>query len=437
MTSRRQFIARSSAVLGGGAVAPFFAHAADGVGPLTPLEPHHRPTAKNVIMIFLPGGCSHVDSFDPKPSLGKGERELASPWEIKARGENGTLTTDLFPRISSCIDDLTLIRSMHGDHNNHTAATLGMHTGSVTAPRPSLGSWVSYALGTENPNLPSHLVLAKEPPYSGPQAWDSNFLPAQHQGVHAVPSADPIRNLTTRHPRTQGKVLDLLRELNADHLSTRPDDDLTARQLSFQTAAAMEEAAPRIFDFDGESVATKSLYGLDHSVTETFGWQCLAARRLIESGVRFVELIDVGASNNWDKAHGNIESHGPLAARIDQPICGLLTDLKQRGMLEDTLVIWCTEFGRTPKPEGSRGRNHHSKAFTTWMAGGGVKAGYVHGATDQTGARIAEDGVHTHDFHATILHLLGLDHEKLTYHHNGRDFRLTDVHGKVVHPILA
>jgi len=432
---RRQFLTRSSAILGGGSLAPFFAHG--NSSPLAPKEPHHAATAKNIIMIFLPGGCSHLDSFDPKPKLGNKRKELISPWEIKPRGKNGTLTTELFPEISSCIDDITLIRSMHGDHNNHTAATLGMHTGSITAPRPSLGSWVSYGLGTENANLPGHIVLAKEPPYSGSLAWDSNFLPAQHQGVHAIPSEDPIRNLAKRHPTTQKQVLSLLQELNSEHYRTRPDHNLHARQLSFQTAAAMEEAAPRIFDFDGETAETKSLYGLDNNVTETFGWQCLAARRLVESGVRFVELIDAGASNNWDNAHGSIKSHGPLAARIDKPIKGLLTDLKRRGMLQDTLVVWCTEFGRTPRAEGKKGRNHHSKAFTTWMAGGGVKSGYVHGATTENGGRIAKDGVHTHDFHATILHLLGLDHEKLTYHHNGRDFRLTDVHGKVVSDIIA
>lgn len=422
-------------------MAPFYAHA--NAAPSQALLPHHHATAKNVIMIFLPGGCSHVDSFDPKPKLhlmgrkGSKRNYMASPWDIKPRGKSGTLTTDLFPQISSRIDDITLIRSMHGDHNNHTAATLGMHTGSVTAPRPSLGAWVSYALGTQNSNLPGHIVLAKEPPYSGSLAWDSNFLPAQHQGVHAVPSHDPIRNLRTRHASTQGEVLDLLAQLNHKHAQPRHDSDLLARQLSFETAAAMEEAAPVIFDFKDETKETKALYGLDNATTETFGWQCLAARRLVESGVRFVELIDVGASDNWDAAHGDILTHGPLAARIDKPISGLIEDLKRRGMLDETLIVWCTEFGRTPHSEGEQGRNHHSKAFTTFMAGGGVKGGYVHGSTDPTGREIASDGVHTHDFHATILHLLGLDHEKLTYRHDGRDFRLTDVHGHVVEQILA
>lgn len=436
--NRRHFL--QGCLAGGGAMAPFYAHASKG--PRHELLPHHHATAKNVIMIFLPGGCSHVDSFDPKPELRKAaekggkRRWMPSPWEIKPRGESGTLTTDLFPEISTHIDDITLIRSMHGDHNNHTAATLGMHTGSVTSPRPSLGAWVSYALGTKNANLPGHIVLAKEPPYSGTLAWDSNFLPAQHQGVHATPSDDPIRNLTKKYGSTQSSVLDLLGTLNETHAAPRNDSDLTARQLSFETAAAMEEAAPLVFDFSDETQETKELYGLDDPLTETFGWQCLAARRLAQSGVRFVELIDVGASDNWD-AHGDIASHEPLARRIDKPISGLLTDLKRRGMMEDTLVVWCTEFGRTPWAEGDTGRNHYSTAFTTFMAGGGVKKGHVHGETCELGKEIVADGVHTHDFHATILHLLGLDHEKLTYRHDGRDFRLTDVHGHVVTDILA
>ncbi|WP_411846466.1 DUF1501 domain-containing protein [Roseibacillus persicicus] len=433
--SRRSFLRSGGAAA---AAMGFGGHAFARMGPKPELVPHFAPRAKNVIMIFLSGGVSHVDSFDPKPDLDKLEgKYLPSPWEASRKGKNGTLTTDLFPEVSNCIDDITLIRSMHGDHNNHTAATLGMHTGSVTSPRPSLGSWISYALGTSNPNLPGHIVLSKEPSYAGSLAWDSNFLPANHQGVHARPGVEPIRNLKPIRGATQPALLNMLAGLNASHADTRPDNDLLARQQSFETAASMELAAPTIFDFARESQATKELYGLTNSATETFAWQCLAARRLVESGVRFVELFDTGSHNNWDGAHGNILSHQPLANAIDRPIAGLLKDLKQRGLLDETLVIWCSEFGRTPRAEGSKGRNHHSKAFTTWLAGGGTKRGYVHGATDESGSKVIEGHVHTHDFHATILHALGLDHKRLTYRHNGRDFRLTDVAGNVAHEVFA
>ncbi len=434
--SRRKFL--SSMALGAGALwGARREQVYAATGPLAARQPHFAARAKRVIMIFLPGGCSHVDSFDPKVALGRGDKQLKSPWAMKRRGKSGLLTTELFPCIGKSADELCLIRSMHGDHSNHTAATLGMHTGSVSAPRPSLGSWISYALGTENPRLPSHMVLAKEPPYSGSLVWDSNFLPAEHQGVRATPSGNPIRNLRSPDLAHQARVLELLGKLNDNHAELRPDAILSARQTAFETAASMQEAAPVVFDMSGESAATRKLYGMDDAVTADFAWQCLAARRLMEAGVRFVELIDTGSHHNWDGAHGDILTHGELAAKIDRPIHGLLTDLKQRGLLDDTLVVWCTEFGRTPTMEGKQGRNHHAKAFTTWMAGGGVKRGYAHGATDEIGREIVSDGVHTHDFHATILHLLGLDHERLTFPYNGRQFRLTDVAGEVVRPILS
>lgn len=456
--TRRDIIARAASGLGAWAAAQHALGSVAGTSanpeaavsprisppssPLAPKAPHFAPCAKQVIMIFLPGGCSHVDSFDPKPDLGvRGGREddLPTPWMIRPRGGSGTLATDLFPQLADRVDELCLIRSMHGDHNNHTAATMGMHTGSVSAARPSLGAWVSYALGTLNPNLPSHVVLASKPPYGGSLVWDANFLPACHQGVQAVPGERPIANLTPRDVRLQSHKLEMLRELNAEFAWRRGgDSNLTARQLSFDTAAGMQRVAPEAFDLHKESKSTRRLYGMDTEPTDTFGWQCLVARRLIERGVRFVELIDVGPSNNWD-AHGSISTHEPLAKRIDRPICGLLSDMRQRGLLDDTLVVWCTEFGRTPRvqPGTRNGRNHHNKAFTCWLAGGGTRAGYVHGATDPRGQKVIKDPVHTHDFHATILYALGLHHEQLTYRHSGRDFRLTDVAGNVVQKVFA
>lgn len=390
-------------------------------------------------MFFLTGGASHVDSFDPKPDLQAEARYMPSPWKIHQWGESGLAATELFPHISSQIDDLCLIRSMHGDHGCHFQATLGMHTGSVTVPMPSLGSWVSYALGSENPNLPSHIVIADEAPYAGSLVWDANFLPAYHQGVRIRPGDEPIPHISP--PDSVAAVQDLemavIRRVNARHGRTRYDDSsLQARMLAFDTALGLQNTAPQVFDLNDESQATLDLYGIGRQDRRSFGFQCLLARRLAERGVRFIELFDIGSHNNWD-AHGDIETHGPLARKIDRPIASLLADLKMRGLFDETLVIFCTEFGRTPTRESRAGRSHHNRVFTCWLAGGGVKRGFAHGASDRYGERIAENPVHVHDFHATILHLMGLDHQRLTHHHNGRDFRLTDVHGNVVREILA
>jgi hypothetical protein len=450
--SRRAWLRRSAGMTGACAgyglaerLFPLFASPNPEPHPLAARAPHFAPRAKRVIMFFLTGGMSHVDSFDPKPELAKRHGEkfgrgtfLASPWAAQPRGRSGIVTTDLFPRLNGVVDDLCVIRSMHGDQNDHFEATLHMHTGSQGSALPGLGAWVSYGLGTENPNLPSHVVFCKDKPYAGAQVWDSNFLPAYHQGVNIVPGDDPIPHLRPHADNPwslQQAELEMLRRVNERHRAARPHDgELAARMLSFQTAASLERIAPDLLDLRDEPQHTLDLYGLQRGDNRSFAWQTLVARRMAEAGVRFIELIDTGASGNWD-AHGNIKSHANLAGKIDRPIAGLVQDLKQRGLLEDTLVIFTTEFGRTP--DGTNGgRNHHCRSFTCWMAGGGVKPGHIHGATNDIGNEVAEQPVHVHDFHATILHLLGLNHEHLTFHHAGRDFRLTDVFGNVVKDIL-
>ena len=423
-------------------------------------QPHFVPKAKRVIFLYMSGGVSHVDTWDPKPRLtadhGK-EVKLDHPeienrpgyehiflkrpgWSFQPHGQCGTEVSELFPHTAQCVDDIAPIRSMHTSHSNHYNATLGMHTGSFAFARPSIGSWLSYGLGTENRNLPSFVVIAPKTPYAGSQVWASDFLPAAHQGTLVVPGAEPIADVAPRTPQAQQqRELAALGALNRRHLADRAGDSvLEARLRSFETAFGMQMEVPEVFDFSKESDATLGLYGLQRGQTTGFGWQCLAARRMVERGVRFVELIDVGSSGNWD-AHGDMKTHEPLAKNVDKPIAGLLRDLKSRGMLEDTLVVWTTEFGRTPfnnRPDNP-GREHHNWAFSSWLAGAGVKPGIVHGETDEYGVRIATDGVHVHDFHATILHLMGLDHEKLTFRHSGRDYRLTDVAGRVVREVLA
>ncbi|HEY0455069.1 MAG TPA: DUF1501 domain-containing protein [Verrucomicrobiae bacterium] len=416
--------------------------------PLSPKAPHFPPKAKRVIFLYMSGGVSHVDTFDPKPKLAamhgqKGPRGYFKrpDWEFKPRGKCGTEISSLLPHIAECADDLCLIRSMRGDHGNHFEATLGIHTGSVTFSRPSIGSWISYGLGTVNQNLPSYMVLAPYLPYAGEQVWAADFLPGCHQGVRVMPGEEPIPNLTPRLPaELQEMELGLVQSLNRRHQASRAADPaLAARVRSFETAFGMQAAAPDAFDFRKESDATLALYGLNrNSKPAGFGWQCLVARRLVERGVRFVELIDSGSNNNWD-SHADMAEHARLARNVDLPTAGLLKDLKARGLLSDTLVVWTTEFGRTPFVEKAenKGREHHANVFSSWLAGAGVKPGLVYGSSDEFGIEVAENEVHVHDFHATILHLLGLNHEKLTYRHAGRDFRLTDVHGNVVNPILA
>jgi hypothetical protein len=333
---------------------------------------------------------------------------------------------------------------MTTDNNEHFQATLAIHTGSFFVARPSMGSWISYGLGTFNRNLPSFVVIAPNLPYAGTQVFANDFLPAYHQGTRVLPGREPIPNL--RRPTASGGrepadlqqlELGFARALNQGHLKRNGhDSELAARIRTFETAFQMQFEAPEVFDLSRETNETLRLYGLDRGDTQSFAWQCLVARRLAERGVRYIELIDTGSSNNWD-AHSDIAALEPLARRIDRPIAGLLQDLKRRGMLEDTLVVWTTEFGRTPGQDGARGRGHHPAVYSSWLAGGGVKPGIVYGKSDDIGATVAENPVHVHDFHATVLHLLGLDHERLTYRHAGRDFRLTDVYGNVLPGLIA
>ncbi len=458
--TRRELLTRAAGGFGAIALAGMLAEqtTAQTADPLAPRPAHFPGRAKRVIFLYMTGGVSHVDTFDHKPKLiadhgrtitvdnwqgrlGQFTRFLKRPnWAFRRGGRSGIAVSDLFPNVRELVDDLCIIRSLASDHTNHYESTLGMHTGSFTFARPSLGAWVSYGLGTENRNLPSFVAIAPRAPYAGSQTWGSDFLPGCHQATHIVPGPVPVANVQPRiaTPSLQQMELEMIARANRTHLEARPGDaNLEARIRSFETAFGMQREMPEVFDLASETEATLRLYGLARGQTTGFGWQCLVARRLAERGVRFIELIDTGSSGNWD-SHGNMAEHVPLARNVDLPIAGLIRDLKIRGMLDDTLVVWTTEFGRTPYHEQANhaGREHHHQVFSSWLAGGGVKGGLVHGASDDHGIAPAEDRVHVHDFHATILHLLGLDHERLTYRHAGRDYRLTDVAGEVVREIL-
>ena len=426
----------------------------EAADPLSPKPPHFPAKAKQVIFIFSNGGVSHMDTFDPKPKLfaadgktmglGGGlsnqQRVLLKPgWEFRPGGKCGTPVSDLFPYLRERMDDVCVIRSMQGDDNEHYNATLGIHTGSFFFSRPGIGSWVSYGLGTLNQNLPSFIVLAPQLPYAGLQIFNNDFLPAYHQGVRVIPGKEPIADLEprTKSGNLQELELGLAEALNRRHLQAHGNDsNLAARIRTFETAFHMQTEARDAFDLAKETEETLGLYGMTRGQSDGFGWQCLVARRLAERGVRFIELVDGSSSNNWDQ-HADMAEHAKHAQNIDQPIAGLLSDLKRRGMLEETLVVWTTEFGRTPGVDGTKGRGHHSACFSSWLAGAGVQGGIAYGATDEIASTVVENKVHVHDFHATILHLLGLDHTRLTYRHGGRDYRLTDVSGEVVKEILA
>ena len=459
-TTRREFLHRASGGFGSIALAGLWSDLqAAPLNPLGARHGHHVAKADRVIFLYSTGGVSHVDTFNHRPRLtvdhaksvtasrwlnktGQYQRYLIKPrWAFQQYGQSGTWVSDLFPQLGSVVDDICVFNAMHCESDGHDKATLAAHTGSAQFARPSAGSWVSYGLGTQNQNLPSFMVLAPAAPYAGAQTWGSDFLPACHQGTQVVPGKDPLPNIRPRvaRPELQKMELDLLARLNRAHRKTRAaDQSLDARIRSFETAFGMQREAPEAFDLSGETEATLKLYGLERGATSGFGWQCLVARRLAERGVRFLELIDVGSNSNWD-SHGNMADHARLARAIDRPIAGLLTDLKQRGMLERTLVVWTTEFGRTPFNTNANhaGREHHNFCFSSWMAGGGIRGGHVHGTSDEHGILTDQDAVHTHDFNATMLHLLGIDHERLTYRHAGRDFRLTDVHGEVIHDVIA
>lgn len=427
------------------------------VNPFAVQEPHHEARAKRVIFLYMPGGPSHVDLFDPKPRLAvdngkplpfekpKLERTktgnlLASPWKFRKHGKSGVEVSELLPHVASCIDDICVIRSMHADNINHTGAALQMCTGEQAFSRPAMGSWLVYGLGTENQNLPGFVVVSPAEVFQGAQLWASSFLPSAYQGTLVRDLKNPIANLHTGSGNLgrQRDKLDALARFNAMHQRARgSNSQLDARIASFELAFRMQRAAPEAFDISRESEHIRKLYGIDSPATDMFGRQCLMARRLVERGVRFVQLFDAPANNAWDQHSGLRENLPKRCAAVDQPIAALLIDLKSRGLLDDTLVLWGGEFGRSPTAEGTNGREHHPFGFSMWLAGGGIRGGMAHGATDEFGWHAMDKKVHVHDLHATILHLMGLDHEKLTYRFGGRDYRLTDVHGHVVREILA
>jgi hypothetical protein len=427
--------------------------------PLAIRAPHFPARAKRVIFLFMHGGPSQVDTFDYKPLLKRDHGKplpfarpkvvssetfnlLQSPWAFKQYGQSGAWVSDLFPELSKCVDDICFVKSMYGSNSRHGGALLELHTGSDTFIRPAMGSWITYGLGTENSNMPGFLTICPTQSHGGANNFGSAFLPAPYAGTAigsvGIPARDAripfISNTETPRP-IQRKEIDYSQKLNRQQLAlTGPDRALEGRIESFELAFRMQAEAPELQDLGHESEATKKLYGLDNPITEDFGRQCLMARRFSEKGVRFVQ---VSHTYKWDQHERLKRDHAQNAAEVDVPIAGLLRDLKSRGLLEDTLVLWGGEFGRTPTAQGSDGRDHNPEAFTMWMAGGGVKPGLSYGATDDYGYYSVENKVHFHDLHATILHLLGLDHLKLTYRYAGRDFRLTDVHGHVVKGLLA
>jgi hypothetical protein len=428
---------------------------------LQPRRTHHPARAKRCIFVFLAGGPSQIDTFDPKPcltrdngkplpfarpklELSKTGNLLASPWKFSRHGESGIDVCELLPHVAGRVDDMCVIRSMVADNINHTGAALQMNTGEQTFSRPSLGSWLVYGLGSENQNLPGVVVISPASVFQGSQLWSTGFLPASYQGTWIRDLNSPITNLhdPAGNLDRQRAKLDLMRQLNELHEQERViDGQLEARIASFELAYQMQRHAPETFAITEESAATNHLYGLDDKTTEIFGKQCLMARRLVEAGVRFVQIYDsppgVTGGSRWDQ-QTNLKRDLPLrGAAVARPIAGLLTDLKKRGLLEDTLVIIGGEFGRTPTVQGTDGRDHSPFGFTMCLAGGGVKSGHIHGATDEYGFHAVQDKVHVHDLHATILHLMGIDHERLTYRYSGRDYRLTDVYGRVVKEIFA
>jgi hypothetical protein len=441
------------------------AHEGAGAGSaLVPKSPHFPAKARACIVLFMYGGVSQVDTFDPKPALLKHHGRpipildsdpllkvrnpgtlLGSSRRFAKHGQAGIEISDLYPQLARCVDDITLVRSMHTDSFAHGSGLLQMNTGFLRQGYPSLGSWVTYGLGTVNQNLPGYVVLLDQRggPISGPPNWGSGFMPATYQGTQFRTSGDPILNL--RPPKGTSRAqqrhqLDLLSQLSRPRGADSTDNsELMARIASYELAFRMQSSAPEAVDLSRETRETRRLYGLDNPRTERFGRRCLLARRLVERGVRFVQVYSGGGHNdeNWD-AHGDVNKNHELhAGETDQPIAALLTDLKRIGLLDETLVVWTGEFGRTPTGQNGKGRDHSPRGFTAWLAGGGVKGGQAYGATDELGYAAVENKVHVHDLHATILHLLGFDHTLLTYFHGGRDMRLTDVHGRVVQGLLA
>jgi len=430
--------------------------------PLLPREPHFTPRVKRVIFLFMHGGPSHLDTFDPKPRLyadngkpvpfkrgltfGEGSvNGLMKPlWEFQQHGQSAIPVSSLFPNVAKCADDLCVIRSMVGDGVDHGAALLQLHTGVFSFKRPSLGAWLLYGLGTENQNLPGFVTIKPSLGHGGQNNWSNSFLPGEFQGTALGNSAMKVEEIANHPVPYLGKAaptdeqwyeLELLRKINRTHVERNDHDpELEARIQAFELAFRMQAQAPQAFEVEKESDATKRLYGYDNPVTRDFAWQCMLARRLCERGVRVVQCWH---SYKWDQHSELLKLHTQNAAEVDQPIGGLLTDLKGRGLLSDTLVIWGGEFGRTPWAQNEDGRDHNPYGYTIWMAGAGIKRGFIYGATDDFGYHAVENRMHLHDLHATVLHLMGLDHLKLTYPFGGRQFRLTDVAGSVHHEIFS
>jgi hypothetical protein len=427
--------------------------------PLAPRDPAFTARAKRVIFLFMHGGPSQVDTFDYKPLLDRDHGKplpfakprvvssetgnlLRSPWKFKQHGDSGAWVSELFPHLSSCVDQMCFLKAVHGSNSRHGGALLELHTGSDTFVRPSMGSWITFGLGSENQNLPGFITICPTLTHGGVNNWSSAFLPAAFQGTPIGTASVPadqakIPFIENHHssPVQQRLELDLIQEMNRERLAlSGPDLALEGRINSFELAFRMQAAAPELQDISDETPETLELYGIDDPKTRNFGRQCLMARRFAERGVRFVQVTH---SYKWDQ-HDNLkDGHAANAFEVDRPIAGFLKDLERRGLLQDTLVLWGGEFGRTPVAQGTNGRDHNPHGFTMWLAGGGVKAGLQYGSTDDYGYYAVENRVHFHDLHATILHLLGLDHTQLTYRYAGRDFRLTDVHGEVVRDILA
>ncbi|HQW29194.1 MAG TPA: DUF1501 domain-containing protein [Verrucomicrobiales bacterium] len=469
MTSRRQFLQTTSCGFGGLALSALANGSVDN--PLQPRLPPMPARAKRVIFVFMQGGPSHVDTFDYKPLLfdrdgqmvdffdarkiansgdkaATAQRVMKPMWDFSQHGQSGRYVSSLFPEIARHVDDLCFIHSMHTEGIAHGPATLFLHCGATNFIRPSMGSWITYGLGSESENLPGFVTIGPSTGNGGARNYGSAFLPPVYQGTplgraDASASAAGFRNIgnSALPVDQQRERFDFLQALNAAQLARRPGDlELEAAINSFELAWRLQSHAPEVTDLSGESAATLELYGIhDGTPTADFGRKCLLARRLCESGVRFVQVTygDNTANPAWDQ-HSNLPKHADHALAVDKPVAGLLEDLKQRGLLEDTIVWFGGEFGRTPYAQGNgTGRDHNPKGFTTWLAGGGFKPGYAHGATDEFGHMAVQDKVHMHDLHATILHQLGLDHKKLTYRFDGRNFRLTDVHGHVVRAVLA
>jgi len=455
--SRREALASLCAGFGSLAFAGMLAReaaAADGVL----AAPHFRPRAKRVIFLFMHGGPSQVDTFDYKPLLARDHGKplpfakprvqfaqtgnlLASPWKFRQYGQSGAWVSDRCPHVAGVVDDLCFIKSLHGSNPAHGGALLKIHTGTDTFIRPSMGSWVSYGLGTENADLPAFITICPTLGHGGVNNFSSSFLPAWTHGTPIGHAGVPASQAQFEHmlaglPREiQRKELDYLQALNARHMERVGEDGmLEGRIASFELAYRMQATAPAVMDLAGESEATKRLYGIDEAKTDNFGRQCLLARRFAQAGVRFIQCTH---SYKWDQHGGLRDGHSNNAAEVDKPIAGLIRDLKSHGMLEDTLVLWGGEFGRTPTAQDGDGRDHNPHGFTMFMAGGGVKAGFSYGETDDYGYYAAVDKCDVHDLHATILALMGIDHEMLTFRHGGRDHRLTDVHGRVVKEIFA